>query len=87
MNTETERQMNVAYNILEEAWTPENKYNIHDESVFTNYVINKWDENTLAEWIMRLINNLLSEYNFEDAETVEEFNAKAEAALKDRRAN
>jgi hypothetical protein len=79
--------MNVAYNILEEACTPENKYNIHDESVFTNYVINKWDENTLAEWIMRLINNLLSEYNFEDAETVEEFNAKAEAALKDRRAN
>jgi hypothetical protein len=87
MNTETEIQMNVAYNILEEAWTPENKGECLDEAVFANYVINKWDENTLAEWIMRLISNVLGEYDFEGAETVEEFEAKAEAALKDRRAN
>ena len=87
METETERQQSVVYNIMEEAWTPENKGEYLDEAVFADYVINEYDDNTLAEWIMRLINNLLSEYNFENAETVEEFKVKAEAALKDRRAN
>ena len=75
------------YGFYAEPWTNENKYNIHDESAFADYVINNWDENTLDEWIMRLINNVLSDYNFQGAETVEEFKALAEEALKDRRAN
>lgn len=75
------------YGFYAEPWTVDNKENVHDESVFADYVINKWDENTLDEWIMRLINNVLSDYNFQGAETVEEFKALAEEALKDTRGN
>jgi hypothetical protein len=74
------------YGFYAEPWTNENKY-MNDESVFADYVINNWDENTLDEWIMRLIGNVLSDYNFENAQTVEEFKALAEEALKDTRGN
>ena len=77
----------VEYGIHAEAWTPENKDGIWDEAAFADYVTEEYDENDLHEWIMRLISNVLGEYDFEGAETVEEFKAKAEAALKDRRAN
>jgi hypothetical protein len=75
------------YGFYPETWTAEDKYNVNDENVFANYVINTYDENTLDEWIMRLIGNVLSDYNFSDAETVEEFKALAEEALKDTRGN
>ena len=77
----------TAYAIFPEAWTPEDKIGIMDEAAFAHYVINEHDENDLHEWIMRLINNVLSDYNFDNAETVEEFNTLAEAALKDTRGN
>jgi len=75
------------YGFYPETWTAEDKYNVNDENVFADYVINTYDENTLDEWIMRLIGNVLSDYNFSDAETVEEFKALAEEALKDTRGN
>lgn len=81
----TKMKLKHEYTIYVEPWTADE--NANNESVFADYVINKWDENTLDEWIMRLINNVLCDYNFENAETVEEFEALAEAALKDTRGN
>ena len=75
------------YGFYAEPWTVDNKDMVQDESVFADFVINEFGWDALDEWIMRLINNVLSEYNFEGAETVEEFKDLAEAALKDTRAN
>ena len=80
-------QQSVEYTMFAEAWTPEDKSSLLDEAVFADYVINEHDENDLHEWIMRLIGNFLGEYNFQAAETVEEFKALALKALKDKRAN
>jgi hypothetical protein len=76
----------TAYTIFPEAWDTKES-SVPDEAVFAHYVINEHDENDLHEWIMRLINNVLSDYNFENAKTVEEFKALAEEALKDTRGN
>ena len=76
----------TAYTIFPEAWDAKES-SVPDEAVFAHYVINEHDENDLHEWIMRLINNVLSDYNFENAKTVEEFKALAEEALKDTRGN
>lgn len=77
----------TAYTICPEAWDEESSFMALPEAVFAHYVINEHDENDLHEWIMRLISNVLSDYNFENAETAEEFKALAEAALKDTRGN
>lgn len=84
MNTNANTETRHEYWIFPEEWTVDDY--TRDESAFADYVIETYDSNTLDEWIMNLISNVLGEYNLDRAKTVEEFKAKAEAALNDSRA-